>query len=147
MPWAFLAVTLVGACFTANAFRSVKIEPFTVPSFFAGWLTSELPLHHMAWQLVATVLFGVFGAFRGWPGWVGLGITVASWSGLVVLAVQAGRAGRVVDAALDDGLGEGWSDRRDPALARNDDTKRAHLALVVPAPRPGRAVERLRDID
>ena len=48
MAWAFLAVTLVGACFTANAFRPVRIEPFTVPSFFAGWLTSELPLHHLA---------------------------------------------------------------------------------------------------
>jgi acetyl esterase/lipase len=147
MSWAFLAVALVGACFTANAFRSVKIEPFTVPSFFAGWLTSELPLHHIAWQLGATVAFGAFGAFHGWPGWAGLGVAVVSWCGLVILAVQAGRAGRVVRAALDEGLGKDWSDRRDPTLARTDDTERAHLALVIPAPRPGRAVERLRDID
>ncbi len=93
MAWAFLAVTLVGACFTANAFRPVRIEPFTVPSFFAGWLTSELPLHHLAWQVVATVVFGALGAFRGWPGWAGLGIALAQWCGLIVLAVQAGRAG------------------------------------------------------
>jgi acetyl esterase/lipase len=147
MAWAFLAVTLVGAAFTANAFRPVRIEPFTVPSFFAGWLTSELPLHHVAWQVVATVVFGALGAVHGWPGWAGLGVAVASWCGLVVLAVQAGRAGRVVEAALDDALGEGWSDRRDPALARTARHERVHVALVLPAPRPGRSVERLRDID
>ena len=89
MSWAFLAVTLVGAGFTANAFRPVRIEPFTVPSFFAGWLTSELPLHHMAWQVVATAVFVALGALRGWPGWAGLGVAVVSWCGLVVLAVQA----------------------------------------------------------
>ncbi len=147
MPWAFLAVTLVGLCFTANAFRPVKIEPFTVPSFFAGWLTSELPLHHMAWQVVATVVFGIFGAFRGWPGWAGLGVAAASWCGLVILAVQAGRAGRVVDAALEVGLGDGWSERRDPLLAGTDDSGQSRLGLLVPVPRPSRAVERLRDID
>jgi acetyl esterase/lipase len=147
MPWAFLAVALLGACFTANAFRPVKIEPFAVPSFFAGWLTSELPLHHMAWQVVATVVFGVFGAFRGWPGWVGLGVAVASWCGLVILAVQAGRAGRVIGGALDEGLGKGWSERKDPALAGADHPERARLGLLVPVPRPGPAVDRLRDID
>ena len=147
MSWAFLAVTLIGAGFTANAFRPVRIEPFTVPSFFAGWLTSELPLHHLAWQVVATVVFGVFGAFRHWPGWVGLGVAVASWSGLVILALQAGRAGRVVEGALDEGLGEGWSARKDPALATTDNPERARLALLIPAPRPGRAVKRTRDID
>src|SRR5205807_5558686 len=131
MSWAFLAVTLVGACFTANAFRPVRIEPFAVPSFFAGWLTSELPLHHLAWQVVATVVFGVFGAFRGWAGWAGLGVAMASWCGLVILAVQAGRAGGVVERALDEGLGEGWSDRRDRALARSEHAERAHLALLI----------------
>jgi acetyl esterase/lipase len=147
MSWAFLAVTLVGACFTANAFWPVKIEPFAVPSFFAGWLTSELPLHHIAWQVVATVVFGALGAFRGWPGWAGLGVAVVSWCGLVVLAVQAGRAGHVVEDALDEGLGEGWSDRRDAALAPTDEPEWARLRLLVPVPRPGPAVERLRDIE
>jgi acetyl esterase/lipase len=147
MSWAFLAVTIVGAAFTANAFRPVKIEPFTVPSFFAGWLTSELPLHHLAWQVVATVVFGVFGAFRGWPGQVGLGVAVASWCGLVILAVQAGRAGRVLEGALDEGLGEGWSARKDPALAEAEHPERARLRLLVPLPRPGPAVDRLRHID
>jgi acetyl esterase/lipase len=147
MSWAFLAVAIVGAAFTANAFRPVKIEPFTVPSFFAGWLTSELPLHHLAWQVVATVVFGVFGAFRGWPGRVGLAVAVASWCGLVILAVQAGRARRVVESALDEGLGEGWSARKDPALAGTDRPERARLRLLVPLPRPGPAVDRLRHID
>ena len=55
MPWAFLAVTLVGAWFTFNAYLPrLRQGPFSVPSFFAGWLTSELPGHHFAWQLAAT---------------------------------------------------------------------------------------------
>jgi acetyl esterase/lipase len=146
MSWAFLAVTLVGACFTVNAFRPVRFEPFAVPSFFAGWLTSELPLHHLAWQVAATIVFGVLGAFRGWAGWAGLGIALAQWCGLVVLAVRASRARGVVDRALRQGLGEGWPRRRDPSLADSADGRSARLALVFPVTRPGPSVERLRDI-
>jgi acetyl esterase/lipase len=146
MSWAYLAVALVGACFTLNAFRPVRIEPFSLPSFFAGWFTSELPLHHLFWQVVATAIFGALGAFNSWPGWLGLGIAFAQWCGLVVLAVQGARGGGVIKAALDEGLGEGWSDRRDPALTRTAHPQRAGLALVFPAPRPGRAVERTRNI-
>jgi acetyl esterase/lipase len=96
--------------------------------------------------VVATIVFGLLGAFRGWAGWAGLAIALAQWCGLVVLAVQASRAGGVVEGALRQGLGAGWPDRRDPALAGTANRGRAHLALLVPAPRPGRAVERLRDI-
>src|SRR5215469_13216148 len=125
MSWAFLAVAIVGACFTLNAFRPVRIEPFSVPSFFAGWFTSELPLHHLAWQVVATAVFGALGAFGAWPGWVGLGIALASWCGLVVIAIEGARGAGVIKAALDEGLGDGWSDRRDPALTETANPRRA----------------------
>jgi acetyl esterase/lipase len=147
MSWAFLAVSLLGACFTINAFRPVKVEPFAVPSFFAGWLTSELPLHHLAWQVVATAAFAAAGALGGPPGWAGLGVAVASWCGLAVLAIQAGRAGGVVDGALRQSLGDGWRQRLDPALAGTDDPARARLQLVLPIPRPGPDVERIRDVE
>ena len=62
MPVAFLIVTLIGLAFTLNAFRPMRFEAFSVVSFFAGWLTSELPLHHLVWEAVATVVFIALGA-------------------------------------------------------------------------------------
>ena len=65
MPWLFLFVSLIGAWLTYNVYR-----PMFAPSrraalsFFAGWLTAELALHHIAWQAVATVLFVWAGALR-----------------------------------------------------------------------------------
>ena len=84
MPWLFLTVSLIGAWFTFNAYiPQRRTGPLVVPSFFAGWLTSELSAHHFAWQLAATLFFVWAGALRAWPGWVGLGITLASWLGLL----------------------------------------------------------------
>ncbi|KPK14752.1 MAG: hypothetical protein AMJ62_11950 [Myxococcales bacterium SG8_38] len=82
----FLAVSLVGAIFTLNAFVPVRrIPALFVPSFFGSWLTAELALHHIVWQALATVMFVSFGALSRWPGMVGMGITVASWLGLLIL--------------------------------------------------------------
>jgi acetyl esterase/lipase len=102
---AFFVVSLVGLAFTLNAFRPVKVDGLNVVSFFAGWLTSELPLHHLVWQAVATVVFVLLGALHGWAGWAGLAVTACSWVGLVVLARKGMAAGAVVDEALRTDLG------------------------------------------
>ena len=118
MPELFLAVTLIGACFTFNAYLPQRVLGLlTVPSFFAGWLTSELASHHFAWQLVATAFFVAAGALESWPGWLGLGITAASWAGLYGLAVISERASGTVEAALSEGLGQNYREQIDPALA------------------------------
>ncbi|MBW1875391.1 MAG: hypothetical protein JRI98_08395, partial [Deltaproteobacteria bacterium] len=86
VAWAFLGVSLVGAVFTLNAFMPVRRIPILfVPSFFGSWLTAELALHHLVWQSIATVFFVQFGALSSWPGLVGMGITIASWLGLLLL--------------------------------------------------------------
>jgi len=105
MPVAFLVVSLIGLAFTLNAFRPLRLEVLSLPSFFAGWLTSELPLHHLVWEAIATIVFVALGALNGWPGWVGLAVTLLSWVGLVVLARRAFSSGAVVDAALQHDLG------------------------------------------
>jgi acetyl esterase/lipase len=106
MPWLFLVVTVVGALFTFNAYvPHRRTGPLIVPSFFAGWLTSELSAHHFAWQATATIFFVLAGALEAWPGWVGLGITVASWAGLLALVPISRHAEPVVEAALVAGLG------------------------------------------
>ena len=106
MSWLFLAVSLWGAWFTWNALHPSPNSPrFAVVSFAAGWLTTELALHHVAWQAVATAVFGMLGAFDGWPGRFGLLITFASWAGLLVAQRKAHEAEGVLERALVEGLG------------------------------------------
>jgi len=107
--WAFLGVTLVGAWFTFNAYVPLRSAgPFIVPSFFAGWLTSELSAHHFAWQLLATIFFTWMGALDAWPGQLGLAITFLSWVGLASLVPLSRRSEPVVEASLAAGLGSDY---------------------------------------
>lgn len=109
MPWVFLIVSVWGALFTLNAYwPSRRLYPLVVPSFFAGWLTSELPVHHVVWQALATVGFVALGALDKWPGVVGLGLTLLSWAGLFGLVRIASRAERVLEEALQQALGRDY---------------------------------------
>jgi len=108
----FLAVSLWGAWFTWNTFRPIHRHPqLAALSFFAGWLTGELALHHLAWQVVATIVFAWWGALNAWPGQLGLVITVASWAGLVITFIGARRAEHAVEQALTDGLGATYREK------------------------------------
>jgi acetyl esterase/lipase len=103
VTWAFFGASLVGATFTLNAFMPVRRVPVLfVPSFFGSWLTAELALHHVVWQSILTVLFVQFGALSSWPGLVGLGITVASWLGLLLLFNDGRTTHHTFDEALAD---------------------------------------------
>src|SRR5439155_15796917 len=69
LAWLFLAASLCGAWFTWNALRPMAGPSRRgVVSFFAGWLTGELALHHLAWQFGMTLVFARAGALRAWPG-------------------------------------------------------------------------------
>jgi acetyl esterase/lipase len=102
VPYIYLAVTLVGALGVLLAYRPIRHEPLSVPSFFVGWLVGELAVQNILWEVAATVVFGLFGAFTGWAGWLGLAIALVSWAGLVGLALSGRRAATVVAAALDE---------------------------------------------
>jgi acetyl esterase/lipase len=113
LPWIFLAVSLYGAAFTWNAWfpTSRRWVRLSAPSFFAGWLTSELAVHHIAWQAIATVIFVGAGALAEWPGRVGLAVTLCSWVGLIGQYRLGRRSGDAVEQALSTGLGAGYRDR------------------------------------
>lgn len=121
---AYLVVSAIGAANTANARRPLKRTGRAgVLGFFPGWLTSELPLHAIAWQVLATVLFARRGALRTARGLAGLGVSLASWASLVKIWRQALDAGEVYDEALRDGLG--------------DDLDLVRPGAVAPPPRGG----------
>ena len=102
ISWAFLAVSLIGALFTANAFVPVRRVPaLFMPSFFGAWLTAELAIHHVFWQSIASLVFVELGALAAWPGWAGLIITFGSWLGLLVLFADGNRARVTLQKALE----------------------------------------------
>jgi len=117
-----------------------------VVSFFAGWLTGELALHHLAWQAGMTLVFAWAGALRAWPGWIGLAITLLSWCGLACCLVVARRAEAVLEQALALGLGPRYAEeiptRVGGPLASAIDWRRVLLPFPIRHPE----VERVRDI-
>jgi len=135
IAWAFLAVSLVGALFTANAFIPVRRVPaLFMPSFFGSWLTAELAMHHVLWQSIASLVFVEFGALAAWQGWAALIITFGSWLGLLVLFADGNRAQKTFDTAL-----EGVEPVREtkPVPRRN---------VVLPFSKKRRGIQVMRDI-
>ncbi len=146
-PWLFLAVALVGAWFTYNAFRPHYRHPrLSVVSFFAGWLTTELAFHHLAWQVLVTAVWVWFGALGDWPGWVGLGIPLVSWLGLARLLRGATTAETVVEKALGEGLGVDYQKDIRPEVLDQFAPGVDWRQILMPFPMWHPEVERLRDV-
>jgi acetyl esterase/lipase len=147
LAWLFLAASLCGAWFTWNALRPMAGPSRRgVVSFFAGWLTGELALHHLAWQLGMTLVFAWAGALRAWPGLVGLVITLLSWLGLARCAVVARRAGAVVEQALREGLGPRYAEGIPTRAGEPHPPAIDWRRVLVPFPIRHPEVERVRDI-
>ncbi|HET6810198.1 MAG TPA: alpha/beta hydrolase [Acidimicrobiales bacterium] len=145
--WLLLALSLVGLALTANAYQPPQWG-FTSPlAFFPGWLVSELPVHTIVGQAVVTAVLVPLGALDHAAGWVGLALCIVSWLGLGGLVVQAGRAGGVLEAALDDGLGPAWREQRDRRLSSAGARVIDRAQLVVPFVMRDRRVEKLRNVD
>lgn len=120
---AFLASSVIGALNTANAHKPFsRTGRASVLSFFPGWITSEMPLHAIAWQALATGAFVRRGALRSAEGWAGLGISLASWAGLLRIWEQSTHAGEVYEAALHEGLGEELAAGKLPKAASVEET-------------------------
>jgi acetyl esterase/lipase len=146
MSWLFLAVSVVGACLTLNAYRPTSRWQIIGGSFFAAWLTGELALFALLWQIAATVIFVWLGALDAWPGLLALAINVASWVGLIGLQLIALRSARVVEDALRAGLGDEYRDQIAPAIAERMATRRSRLRLLLPFYLRDRRVQRIRNL-
>ncbi len=104
---ALLVSSVLGAVNTANARKPLsRTGRASVLCFFPGWLTSELPLHAMAWQSLATVAFVRRGALRSWRGWAALAINAGAWATLLEIWKESTSASRVLQDALEETLGD-----------------------------------------
>jgi acetyl esterase/lipase len=147
MSWLFLIVSLIGAWFTYNAFRPTYAPSRRAAfSFFAGWLTSELALHHVAWQALMTLIFIWAGALSAWPGRIGLAITVLSWLGLWRCHWRGWDAQRVGEEALVRALGNDYRERIVPELRARLTTSVGWKRILLPFPMRHPDVERIRDV-
>jgi acetyl esterase/lipase len=146
MGWAYLAVSLVGAWFTVNAYWPSRRWQVLALSFFAGWLTSELAVFHIAWQVAASVGFIWLGALESWPGIVGLVITLASWAGLVGLQFVSRRSAQVIEDALREGLGHDYRSEIAPGLAERLARRTSRRHLLLPFYLRDRRVRRVKNI-
>ena len=147
VPVLYLVAAIVGVLFTINGFRPAhRPSLFTVPSFFAGWLTSELPIHHIVWQAIASCVFIALGALSSAAGWIALGLTLVSWVGLVALARQASRADDVSERALVDAFGPDYRAAIPPELAASAQPGVDWRRLVLPFSMKDPDVEVERDI-
>ncbi len=102
LSYAFLLVALAGALLGYNALfpqRTGRIR--LIAAFFASWLTGELAVHLLAWQIAVTGVFVGLGALSHWPGRVALGLTIASWAVWVQLWRTGRAAGETLKQALD----------------------------------------------
>jgi acetyl esterase/lipase len=143
----FLLVSVVGAALTVNALRPSYGSPRRAfVSFFAGWLTAELALHHVAWQALATALFAWAGALAHWPGKLGLAITLVSWAGLATMYWGSRTAGGAIERALRETLGDDYLERLLPEVAERLSTGIDWRPIVRPFPIRHREVERTRNI-
>ena len=110
METAFLVAGALGFLFVLNALRPIPVTFLSVPSFFGGWLVSELAPHWLFAHVIGVALFIAVGALEGWQGWLGLALSIGAAAGMVALIVEAQRVGGIVEQALCDGLGEGYTD-------------------------------------
>jgi acetyl esterase/lipase len=110
----FLLSGVVAATVTADAWRPLDrsaASPGSPLQFMSGLPTSELPLPTLGLQGVVGLAAARGGGMRGLRGAVGLGLTAASFAGLVALQREAGRSDDVLERALQEGLGVDYRER------------------------------------
>jgi acetyl esterase/lipase len=147
IPIVFLAVSIWGALFTfASMVRLRRPALLLFPYFLTGWVTGELALFHLAWQMIATVVFISLGALDKWPGWLGLSVTLCSWTGLLLQQRRALQAPGVLESALRAGLGDDYRNAIDQDLAIKLPDRVRFGQIARPFRFKDRAVERISDL-
>jgi acetyl esterase/lipase len=121
----FLKLSAAGAALTLNGLRPLPGgNPLSVPSFFGGWLTSELAPHNLAVTVAATAaqLRGRRRSGRRLDrdDRIALALNALSVAGLAVMIQQGMKSADVIEAALTEGLNDDYVARLDPAPNKAD---------------------------
>ncbi|RLQ20936.1 alpha/beta hydrolase [Seongchinamella sediminis] len=103
----FLAVLSAIGTYSAiiQARRVYWMAPFY---FLIAWLTGELAMVHLLWQVALTALLAFSGLLDSGLAQAGLGVFALSWLGLAYLHIQSMDTPQVLRRALKRGLGEDY---------------------------------------
>jgi acetyl esterase/lipase len=121
----FLAMSALGAALTANGIQPFpSASPLAIPSFFSGWLTTELAVQNLAVTAAGSASYVAAKRARRRPltrqdRWA-LALNTASAAGLATMLAQSLQVRGIVERALTDGLGEDYIGRLNPAPVRAD---------------------------
>jgi acetyl esterase/lipase len=146
--WFLLALAATGAAMTATALvRADRLGWGNMFWFLSGWLTSELALFHVVLSATVVTTFALASdALRAWPGRVALVLVLMSCAGLLLAQWRARPTRRILEDALQAGLGRDYRERiplARRAVLRNVVPLRE---LVAPFRLRGPGVEWIRDI-
>src|SRR4051794_38644861 len=148
VPRRFLKLSALGAGLTFNGLRPLPgSNPLSVPSFFGGWLTSELAPHNLAITVAGTT--GYLARRRGRltrDDRIALALNAVSVAGLAMLIGQGMRSRDVVERALTTGLDDDYVARLDPAPGKAD-LATPWRQVLMPWETKHPDVQRVRDID
>ncbi len=105
----YFTLALLSAIGTYCAIIKARRLYWAAPLYFlAAWLSGELAIIHLVWQVGLTVLLAFSGVLDSGLAQAGLGLFGLSWLGLVYLHVQAMDTQRILRRALRRGLGEDY---------------------------------------
>ena len=120
----FVRLSAAGAALTLNGLRPLPgSNPLAVPSFFSGWLTSELAPHNLAITVAGTSAYVARRSRRGGlsrADHLAVGLNVLSVAGLAWMIRQGMRSADDVERALTSGLHDEYVARLDPAPTKAD---------------------------
>ncbi len=132
---------MITAALTANALRPARSVRAGIPSFAAGWLTSELAPHLLALTAADTAVH----LARGRRSPLGVALAAASAVGLGSIVRESQRAQDRVESALVDGIGADYVEQLD-ALPSPADLATPWRSLVNPFAMRDKQIERVRNI-
>jgi acetyl esterase/lipase len=147
----FLKLSATGTALTINGLRPLPgSNPLSVPSFFGGWLTSELAPHNLAVTVLGTAAHlrkrRRSGQRLDRDDKIGLALNALSVAGLALMIRQGMRSGDVMERALAEDLADDYVARLDPAPTKADlATPWRHVALPFNYKHPD--VQRVRDVN
>ncbi len=115
----YLGLAIFFAIGTACALIKARQVYFLVPLYFLlAWLTGELAMIHILWQLTLTAVLAAGGVFDDPRAQTGLAIFSLCWLGMAYLHIQAMDTPQFLRAALKRALGETY--RNDIPLNRHN---------------------------
>ena len=117
MTLIFLLMTLSFAWFAYNLYHPIYEHPkLATFSFLSGWLTGELALHHIVWQVWLVTIFVWFGAVQGFWGGIGFLAAIYAWATMAYFYFSGDKAKSEMESALQTGLGHDYRGQIDPTL-------------------------------